>query len=49
VIMLTIGFAAVVIWLAAMPFRLRNRLVLGPETEPAVADAAAKAPAEVAS
>lgn len=49
VIMLTIGFAAVVIWLASMPFRLRTRLVLGPAPEPATTDAAAKAPVEVVS
>lgn len=49
VIMLTIGFAAVVIWLATMPFRLRNRLVLGPAPEQTTTDAATKAPVEVAS
>ncbi|WP_137844079.1 ABC transporter permease [Microbacterium sp. 2FI] len=31
VITLTIGIAAVVIWLVTLPFRHRNRLVLGPE------------------
>jgi spermidine/putrescine transport system permease protein len=49
VIMLTIGFAAVVIWLATLPFRTRNRLVLGPVTDTSPADAATKTPAEVAS
>ncbi|MGN8553440.1 UNVERIFIED_CONTAM: ABC transporter permease [Microbacterium sp. SLM126] len=49
VIMLTIGFAAVVIWLATMPFRMRSRLVLGPVPETATADAATKSPVEVAS
>ncbi len=49
VIMLTIGFAAVVIWLATLPFRTRNRLVLGPASETASTDAATKAPVEVAS
>jgi spermidine/putrescine transport system permease protein len=49
VIMLTIGIAAVLIWLVTMPFRMRNRLVLGPAPEPTVTDAETKAPVEVAS
>jgi spermidine/putrescine transport system permease protein len=49
VIMLTIGFAAVVIWLATLPFRTRSRLVLGPVPENRRADAASPAPVEVAS
>lgn len=49
VIMLTIAIAAVLIWLVTMPFRSRNRLVLGPVTEAAPVDAATKTPVEVAS
>jgi spermidine/putrescine transport system permease protein len=45
VIMLTIGVAAVIIWLVALPFRSRSRLVLGPET--AKTDAAPAAALEV--
>ena len=46
VIMLTIGVAAVVIWLIALPFRSRNRVVLG-AVEEKTTDAAAPARAEV--
>lgn len=46
-IMLTIAVAAVIIWLVAMPFRSRNRLVLGAPAE-TTTDASAKTPAEVA-
>jgi spermidine/putrescine transport system permease protein len=49
VIMLTIGVAAALIWLVTMPFRARNRLVLGPAPEAARADAAAPASLEVVS
>ena len=46
VITLTIAIAGVIIWLIALPFRSRNRLVLGTET--AMTDAApAAAPVEV--
>jgi len=34
VIALSIGAAALVLWLIALPFRTRNRLVLGPSTGP---------------
>jgi spermidine/putrescine transport system permease protein len=34
VIALSIGAAALVLWLIALPFRARNRLVLGPSTGP---------------
>jgi spermidine/putrescine transport system permease protein len=47
VIMLTIGVAAVVIWLVALPFRSRSRLVLGPVAETAKTDAAPAAALEV--
>jgi spermidine/putrescine transport system permease protein len=49
VITLTIGVAAVVIWLIALPFRHRNRLVLGPEpvTTGARVDAVASTPEKV--
>jgi len=52
VIMLTIAVAAVVIWLASMPFRARNRLVLGEAFttgDAGTADAETKTPAEVTS
>lgn len=47
-IMLTIAVAAVIIWLVAMPFRSRNRLVLGTPAETTATDASTKTPAEVA-
>ncbi|WP_194409483.1 ABC transporter permease [Microbacterium cremeum] len=48
VIMLTIGVAAVVIWLIALPFRSRSRLVLGPAPEKeTTTDAAIPARVEV--
>jgi spermidine/putrescine transport system permease protein len=47
VIMLTIGVAAVLIWLIALPFRSRDRLVLGPVSETATTDAAPAATVEV--
>jgi spermidine/putrescine transport system permease protein len=34
VIALSIGASALVLWLIALPFRARNRLVLGPSTGP---------------
>jgi spermidine/putrescine transport system permease protein len=40
VIMVTIGVFAVLIWLITLPFRSRNRLVLGPVPETAKTDAA---------
>lgn len=46
VIMLTIGVAAVVIWLIALPFRSRNRLVLGPVAHTQATDAATQARVE---
>ncbi len=47
VITLTIVVAGVLIWLIALPFRSRNRLVLGPGPEPAMADATQPVAAEV--
>ena len=47
VIMLTIAVAALIIWLVALPFRSRNRLVLGPAPETATTDAAPAAALEV--
>ncbi|HEY9307481.1 MAG TPA: ABC transporter permease, partial [Microbacterium sp.] len=40
VIMLTIGAFAVIIWLIALPFRSRSRLVLGPVADTVKTDAA---------
>ena len=48
VIMLTIAVAGVVIWLVALPFRTRNRLVLGSAPATARVNDPAEAPAEVA-
>jgi spermidine/putrescine transport system permease protein len=47
VIMVTIGVAAALIWLVALPFRSRNTLVLGPPQASTRTDAPAPAPAEV--
>jgi len=52
VITLTIGVCAVIIYLIALPFRMRNRLVLGPATtseQDAAGAASAQTPAEVSS
>lgn len=52
VITLTIGVCALIIYLIALPFRMRNRLVLGPADSQETAAAAAgtaKTPAEVSS
>jgi spermidine/putrescine transport system permease protein len=46
-IMLAIAVAALILWLIALPFRSRNRLVLGPVTETARTDAAPAASPEV--
>ncbi|MDN3496189.1 ABC transporter permease [Planococcus sp. APC 4015] len=46
VITLTIGVAALILWLVALPFRSANTLVLGPEQAPAT-DAAAPVREEV--
>ena len=45
--MVAIGVAAVIIWLVALPFRSRNRMVLGPVVEKKTTDAATPAPVEV--
>lgn len=47
VITITIGVFAVLIWLIALPFRSRNRLVLGPAPQTADPDAASAASLEV--
>jgi spermidine/putrescine transport system permease protein len=47
VIMVTIGVAAVLIWLIALPFRHRNRLTLGADGGTPKTDAAPAAAAEV--
>ena len=47
VITITIGVFAVLIWLIALPFRSRNRLVLGPAPQTADPDAAPAASLEV--
>lgn len=49
VIALTIAVFALVIWLIALPFRSRSRLVLGPAPEAATATAPTNAPVEVTS
>ena len=49
VITLTIAVFAVIIWLISLPFRTRNRLVLGPAPEQAPTDARVNTPVEVAS
>ena len=45
--MIAIAVAAVIIWLVALPFRSRNRLVLGPAAEKKTTDAATPARVEV--
>jgi spermidine/putrescine transport system permease protein len=45
--MVAIGVAAVIIWLVALPFRSRSRLVLGPVAERQTTDAATPARVEV--
>ncbi|MDT0181867.1 ABC transporter permease [Microbacterium sp. ARD31] len=49
VITLTIAVAGLIVWLVSLPFRRRNRLVLGPAAAPAgaVPAPAAQSPAEV--
>ncbi|KRB38473.1 ABC transporter permease [Microbacterium sp. Root180] len=48
-IMITVAVCALLLWLVAMPFRARNRLVLGPATESAETDAAPAAALEATS